>query len=101
MLLPLTGLRYWVVKLRTTINIGKQFRKHVIVVPDRDEAGQKLVWDSFEAGWSVSMPDWDQDVKDVNDAVCKYGRLHTLYTIIKNAEDSQLKTKLRMKKWFT
>jgi hypothetical protein len=74
--------------------------KHVIVVPDRDEAGQKLVWDSFEAGWSVSMPDWDQDVKDVNDAVCKYGRLHTLYTIIKNAEDSQLKTKLRMKKWF-
>lgn len=75
--------------------------KHVIVVPDKDEAGQKLVWDSLEAGWSVSMPDWSQDVKDVNDAVRKYGRLHTLYTIIKNAEDSQLKIKLRMKKWFT
>ena len=29
--------------------------KHVIVVPDRDEAGQKLVHDSIEAGWSVSM----------------------------------------------
>jgi hypothetical protein len=39
------------------------------------------------------MPDWNQDIKDVNDAVCKYGRLHTLYTIIKNAEDSQLKIK--------
>jgi hypothetical protein len=74
--------------------------KHVIVVPDRDEAGQKLVYDAMESGWSVSMPDWDQEIKDVNDAVCKYGRLHTLYTIIKNAEDSQLKTKLRMKKWF-
>ena len=75
--------------------------KHVIVVPDRDEAGQKLVYDAMEAGWSVSMPDWSQDIGDVNDAVCKYGRLHTLYSIVKNAEESQLKIKLRMKKWFT
>ena len=74
--------------------------KHVIVVPDRDEAGQKLVYDAMEAGWSVSMPDWSQDIGDVNDAVCKYGRLHTLYSIVKNAEESQLKIKLRMKKWF-
>ncbi len=75
--------------------------KHVIVVPDKDEAGQKLVYDAMESGWSVSMPDWSQDVGDVNDAVRKYGRLHTLYSIVKNAEESQLKIKLRMKKWFT
>ena len=74
--------------------------KHVIVVPDRDEAGQKLVYDAMESGWSVSMPDWSQDIGDVNDAVRKYGRLHTLYSIVKNAEESQLKIKLRMKKWF-
>ena len=73
---------------------------HEIVVPDRDEAGQKLVYDAMESGWSVSMPDWSQDIGDVNDAVCKYGRLHTLYSIVKNAEESQLKIKLRMKKWF-
>ena len=75
--------------------------KHVIVVPDRDEAGQKLVYDAMEAGWSVSMPDWSQDIGDANDAVRKYGRLHTLYSIVKNAEESQLKIKLRMKKWFS
>ena len=75
--------------------------KHVIVVPDRDEAGQKLVYDAMEAGWSVSMPDWSQDIGDANDAVRKYGRLHTLYSIVKNAEESQLKIKLRMKTWFT
>ena len=75
--------------------------KHVIVVPDRDEAGQKLVYDAMEAGWSVSMPDWSQDIGDANDAVRKYGRLHTLYSIVKNAEESQLKIKLRMKKGFT
>jgi len=74
--------------------------KHVIVVPDRDEAGQKLVYDAMESGWSVSMPDWSQDIGDVNDAVRKYGRLHTLYSIVKNAEESQLRIKLRMKKWF-
>ena len=74
--------------------------KHVIVVPDRDEAGQKLVYDAMESGWRVSMPDWSQDIGDVNDAVRKYGRLHTLYSIVKNAEESQLKIKLRMKKWF-
>ena len=46
------------------------------------------------------MPDWDHDIKDISDAVGKYGRLHTLYAIIKNAQESQLKIKLRMKKWF-
>ena len=30
--------------------------KHVIVVPDRDEAGQKLVYDAMESGWSVRCP---------------------------------------------
>lgn len=74
--------------------------KHVIVLPDRDDAGIKLVEQAMDLGWSVSMPSWHQDVKDVNDAVRKYGRLHTLYSIVKFAEQSQLKIKLRMKKWF-
>jgi|TARA_A100001388_G_scaffold102811_1_gene74978 hypothetical protein len=75
--------------------------KHVIVMPDRDEAGVKLVEQAIESGWSVSMPNWHSDVKDVNDAIIKYGRLHTLYSIVKFAEQSQLKIKLRMKKWFS
>lgn len=75
--------------------------KHVIVMPDRDEAGVKLVEQAMESGWSVSMPNWHSDVKDVNDAIIKYGRLHTLYSIVKFAEQSQLKIKLRMKKWFS
>ena len=75
--------------------------KHVIVMPDRDEAGIKLIEQAIDSGWSVSMPNWHQDVKDVNDAIIKYGRLHTLYSIVKSAEQSQLKIKLRMKKWFS
>tara|TARA_B100002019_G_scaffold190597_1_gene164781 strand:- start:1492 stop:2493 length:1002 start_codon:yes stop_codon:yes gene_type:complete len=71
-----------------------------IVVPDRDEAGSKLIDEAIELGWSVSMPDWDSDVKDVNDAVIKYGKIYTLHSIISNSESSELKIKLRSKKWF-
>jgi hypothetical protein len=79
----------------------KSLNKKIIVVPDRDSAGEKLIHDSMEFGWSVSMPEWDQDVKDINDAVIKYGRLHTLYSIVKHAENQELKIKLRMKKWLS
>lgn len=71
-----------------------------VVVPDRDDAGAKLIDQALELGWSVSMPEWDSSINDVNDAVKKYGKLYTLYSIINNAESSSLKIKLRSKKWF-
>ena len=39
-------------------------------------------------------------IKDVNDAVMKYGRMYTLHTIVSSTEDSELKIKLRSKQWF-
>ena len=74
--------------------------KDVIVVPDRDSAGSKLVEQAIELGWSVSIPLWDSDINDVGDAVSKYGRLYTLYSIANAAESSPLKIRLRAKKWF-
>jgi DNA primase len=49
--------------------------RDVVVVPDQDEAGMRLVDRAVELGWAVSMPDWPADVKDVNDAVIQLGRL--------------------------
>jgi hypothetical protein len=46
------------------------------------------------------MPDWDEGVKDTNDAIKQYGKLYTLYSIIKAAEQYELKIKLRAKTWF-
>lgn len=77
-----------------------RLQKQIIVCPDRDQAGKKLVEDSIDRGWSVSMPEWDQDINDVGDSVSKYGRLYTLYNIVSHAEDSPLKIRLRAKKWF-
>ena len=74
--------------------------KDVIVVPDRDSAGSKLVERAIELGWGVSLPEWSQEVNDIGDAVSKYGRLYTLYSIANAAESSPLKIRLRAKKWF-
>ena len=75
--------------------------KDIVVVPDRDPAGSKLVERAIELGWQVSLPEWSQDINDVGDAVDRYGRLYTLYSIANNAESSPLKIRLRAKKWFT
>ena len=78
-----------------------RLQKQIIVVPDRDSAGKKLVERAIELGFSVSMPSWTSDINDIGDAVSKYGRLYTLYSIATNADDSPLKIRLRAKKWFT
>jgi hypothetical protein len=71
-----------------------------IVVPDRDEAGAKLVEQAIELGWSISMPEWGDNINDVNDAIKAYGKIYTLYSIVSSSEKNELKIKLRSKKWF-
>ena len=75
--------------------------KDIYVVPDRDKAGSKLIEAAIERGWGVSLPEWAEGINDIGDAVAKYGRLYTLYSIASAAETSPLKIRLRAKKWFT
>ena len=77
-----------------------RLHKDIIVVPDRDSKGRKLVEQALDLGWSVSMPEWDENINDIGDCVQCHGRLYTLYSIVAAAERSSLKIKLRMKKWF-
>ena len=53
---------------------------------------------ALELGYSVSLPDWEVDVKDVNDAVVKYGKLPTLLSILQCATNSKIKVEMRRKK---
>ena len=78
----------------------KQLGKEIILVPDRDHEGPRCVEQATELGWSVSMPDWPDDVKDVNDAVIKLGKLTTLWLILQAKESYSLKIQLKAKKWF-
>jgi hypothetical protein len=74
--------------------------KDVILVPDRDRSGKKLIETVIEEyGWSVSLPDWGSGVKDAGDAVNRYGKLYTLYSIVEAAERSPLKIRLKAKRW--
>lgn len=72
-----------------------QLNKRIIVVPDRDKAGLEICDRALELGYSVSIPYWHNDIKDVNDAVIKYGKLPTILSILQNATMSKIKIEMR------
>ena len=69
----------------------------VIVIPDQDRAGLVLFDRASELDWSVAMPNWDADVKDVADAVHRYGKLFVLVDAIKTAHRGQIKINMAKK----
>jgi hypothetical protein len=79
------------------VRLIRSLDREIVVVPDQDEAGMRLVDRAVELGWSVSMPEWPANVKDVNDAVISWGRLATLITIMQARETSKIKIELRKK----
>lgn len=79
------------------VRLIRSLDREVIVVPDQDVAGMRLVDRAVELGWSVSMPAWPADVKDVNDAVIRWGKVATLITILQARETSKIKIELRKK----
>jgi hypothetical protein len=74
-------------------NLGRE----ITVVPDQDQAGIELIDRAVELGWAVSIPEWPEGCKDVNDAVIVLGRLGTLLTIMAARETSRIKIELRKK----
>jgi hypothetical protein len=72
--------------------------REVIVVPDVDRAGIKMIDAALEYGWSVSYPVWQETHKDVNSAVVAYGRLFVLKSILEAKQTSRLKIELLKKK---
>lgn len=72
--------------------------KEVIVVPDKDRPGAKLVASAIKNKWSASLPPWEDDVKDVADAVKRYGRIYTLTTILNYKVSGEINLHLLKKK---
>lgn len=81
-----------------TYNNGQE----LIVCPDRDKAGAKLVKQILDEDlpFSVSFPNWSRGIKDVEEATRKYGRLYTIYTIIGMKEKDKQKIRFEAMKWF-
>ena len=72
--------------------------KEIIVVPDRDRPGAKMLKSAMTNGWGASLPPWGDDIKDVADAVKKYGRLYVLATILHYKVSGEIKINLMKKK---
>ena len=68
----------------------RQLRKRIIVVPDYDRAGMELAHKALELGFHISLPKWENGIKDVNDSVVKYGRLATTLSILQNVTTSRI-----------
>jgi hypothetical protein len=76
----------------------KQLQRRIIVVPDQDRAGLGIIDAAVEHKFEVSIPEWPEDVKDVNDAVVRFGVAHTLQQIHQNAERSKIKIEMFKKR---
>jgi len=77
--------------------ILKRINKKIIVVPDQDKAGMEIINRALDLGFHVSIPEWAEGVKDVNDAVIKYGKLPTLLSILQSATNSKIKLEVKRK----
>lgn len=72
--------------------------KEIVVVPDKDRAGAKIIKAAIDNEWAISLPPWEDHIKDVADAVKYYGRLYTLVSILHYKETNQIKKELIKKK---
>jgi hypothetical protein len=72
--------------------------REVIVVPDKDKPGAKMLKSAITNGWSASLPPWEDDIKDIADAVKRYGRLYVLSTILHYRVSGEIKINLLKKK---
>ena len=73
------------------------FKGEIILSPDRDKAGEKLIKQAIENGWSVSFPRWENEIKDAADAVNNYGKLYTLKSIIDSKISNSTKINVKMR----
>ncbi len=78
-------------------DILKSLNKKIIVVPDQDKTGLQICDKALDLGFYISIPDWESGIKDVNDAVIKYGKLATLLSILQSATNSRIKIEIKRK----
>jgi len=81
----------------TQCSIIEDLGKDIILCPDFDVAGRDTINTAIKRGWSVAFPEWDDNIKDVGEAVEHYGRLFTVRSILENVETSSTKIKILSK----
>ena len=57
-----------------------------------------LIKQAIDYDWAVAFPNWEDDVKDVADAVLKYGKLFVIVDAIKTATSNSAKIEILKRK---
>ena len=65
------------------IEVLHKTRRRIIFVVDRDDNGGDLGHQVIEQGWELTFV--DPNAEDVNDSLQKYGKIYTMYTLMRNA----------------
>lgn len=92
----------------THIELLNNSGKNIIVCPDRDKDGKRLVYAALANNWKVSFPDWgyiedDKErrlIKDTEEATKVYGRAFTVYQIYNSIKSTNLQIQQEMYRWF-
>ena len=89
--------------LHSTINQDQKMllaslNKRIVYVPHLDKPGLEAIDTMLDLGYYISIPNWHPEVKDINEAVQRYGKLPTLMSIIQNMTNNKIKIELRRKK---
>lgn len=73
--------------------------KEIIILPDRDKAGEGLLEIAKDNNWKISIPwkHWGLKIKDATDAVKEYGKIWTLKSVLSNMTDDYLKAQMEFK----
>lgn len=79
-------------------NLLARLNRRIVFVPDMDKSGLEACDRALELGYSISIPNWDDGIKDVNDAVVKYGRFPTILSILQSATHSKIKMELKRRR---
>jgi len=81
------------------IHLIESLDRDIIVVPDWNKTGGKLIDIATENHWAVSFPVWAETCTDINEAVVKYGKLFVLKTILDSVERYKLRIELLRRKY--
>lgn len=78
------------------VNLLKWSRKRIILVPDRNKAGEKLLDQVNDLDWEIALitNEWGNGTEDCADATKRFGKLYTLETILNTATGDKMKIKI-------
>jgi DNA primase len=74
-----TGHKHW-------LNLSQRKK---VYIPDKSGDGWEIALQCIKEGWSIATPDIGNNVKDINDAVLKYGKLYVTTTLMQNISDGK------------